>query len=107
MLPRERVITVINHGQPDRIPIYGWVRINIEEQINARFGSVEALEDRYEFDYAHIFGGPRCWDGDALGALREAVELWLTNARELGLLAEVRPTLRSKERYATPLEVAV
>lgn len=40
-------------------------------------------------------------------ALREAVELWLANARELGLLAEVRPTLRSKERYATPLEVAV
>ena len=40
-------------------------------------------------------------------ALRKAVELWLANAKELGLLAELRPTLRSAERYATPLEVAI
>ena len=40
-------------------------------------------------------------------ALREAVELWIENARELGLLAELRPTLESEERYAAPLEVAV
>ena len=40
-------------------------------------------------------------------ALQEAVELWLVNARKLRLLADVRPTLESKERYAAPLDVAV
>jgi len=58
MLPRERVIAVIEHRQPDRIPIYGWVRANLEPQITEAFGSVEAFEDKYEFDFAHLFGGP-------------------------------------------------
>ena len=40
-------------------------------------------------------------------ALREAVELWLANARRLGLLDELRAALETEERYATPLEVAV
>jgi uroporphyrinogen decarboxylase len=58
MLPRERVIQVIRHQKPDRIPLYGWVRANLEEPIKERFGSVEAFEDHYEFDFAHVFGGP-------------------------------------------------
>jgi uroporphyrinogen decarboxylase len=58
MLSRERVIAVIEHRQPDRIPIYGWVRANLEPQITEAFGSVEAFEDKYEFDFAHLFGGP-------------------------------------------------
>jgi len=40
-------------------------------------------------------------------ALREAVELWLGDARKLGLLAEISETLETEERYATPFEVAV
>ena len=40
-------------------------------------------------------------------ALQEAVELWIENAKELGLLKDIRSTLESGERYATPLEVAV
>ncbi len=40
------------------MPIYGWVRANLDEQITEAFGSAEAFEDRYEFDYAHLFGGP-------------------------------------------------
>jgi predicted RNase H-like HicB family nuclease len=40
-------------------------------------------------------------------ALQEAVELWVTNARKLGILSDVRPALEGKERYTTPLEVAV
>jgi predicted RNase H-like HicB family nuclease len=40
-------------------------------------------------------------------ALQEAVELWVANARELGLLDEVRPALERPERYTAPLEVAV
>lgn len=69
MLPRERVITVIRHGRPDRVPLYGWVRANMEKQIAGRFGSVEAFEDRYEFDYAHLFGGPGTYDGKELERL--------------------------------------
>jgi predicted RNase H-like HicB family nuclease len=40
-------------------------------------------------------------------ALQEAVELWIANARKLGLLADIRPSLESDERYTAPLEVAV
>ncbi len=64
MLPRERVITVIEHGVPDRMPIYAWVRANLSEPITERFGSVEAFEDHYEFDFAHLFGGPWCHNRD-------------------------------------------
>jgi uroporphyrinogen decarboxylase len=71
MLPRERVITVINHGEPDRIPIYGWVRANLEKEISEVFGSVEAFEDKYEFDFAHIFGGPSPYPGAEIKQLRQ------------------------------------
>jgi len=69
MLPRERVIKVINHEKPDRVPVYGWVRANLEAEITKAFGSVEAFEDKYEFDFAHIFGGPGSYPGDMLGEL--------------------------------------
>jgi len=72
MLPRERVIEVIRHNKPDRIPIYGWVRANLEEPISEAFGSVEAFEDHYEFDFAHIFGGPRPYAAEALDELRRS-----------------------------------
>ena len=40
-------------GQPiDRQPIYGWVSFNLGNEITARWGSVEAFEDKYEFDMA-------------------------------------------------------
>ncbi len=70
MLPRERVIKVINHEKPDRVPIYAWVRANLEDIINKAFGSVNAFEDKYEFDYAHIFGGPSPYSGVLLNQLR-------------------------------------
>ena len=70
MLPRERVIAVIEHRKPDRIPIYGWVRANLEEEITEVFGSVEDFEDRYEFDFAHLFGGPGPYPGETLEQLR-------------------------------------
>ena len=40
-------------------------------------------------------------------ALQEAVELWVSNARTLGLLDDVRPSLEQEERYTAPMEVAV
>ena len=58
MISRERVIGVIEHRRADRMPVYGWVGANLGNEISAAFGSVEAFEDRYEFDLSHIFGGP-------------------------------------------------
>jgi len=58
MLSRERVIRTIRRQPVDRMPVYGWLFGNLTEQLTAAFGSVEAFEDRYEFDYAHLFGGP-------------------------------------------------
>ena len=70
MLPRERVECVINHRKPDRIPIYGWVRANLEEPISEAFGSVEAFEDKYEFDFAHLFGGPTAYANETIRDFR-------------------------------------
>ncbi len=72
MRPRDRVIDVIEHRRPDRVPLYGWVRANLEAPIRQAFGSVEAFEDHYEFDYAHLFGGPNPYDGERLAGLRRA-----------------------------------
>ena len=54
----ERVRNTILGKPVDRQPIYGWVAWNMEEKINRRWGSAAAMEDYYEFDAAHIFGGP-------------------------------------------------
>jgi len=40
-------------------------------------------------------------------ALQEAAELWIANARELGILDDIRPVLEREERFTTPMEVAV
>jgi len=71
MISRERVIAVIEGRRPDRIPIYGWVRANLEKQISSVFGSVEKFEDRYEFDFAHLFGGPSLYNDKDIQRLRE------------------------------------
>jgi uroporphyrinogen decarboxylase len=64
MNSQERVRAVIAGQKPDRIPIHGWIFLNMKEAITARFGSVEAFEDKYEFDLAHLWGGPSCWIKD-------------------------------------------
>jgi uroporphyrinogen decarboxylase len=71
MLPRERVIATIRREPRDRIPVYGWVAWNLREKIDPHFGSPEALEDHYEFDYAHLFGGPACYAGDAFNGVEQ------------------------------------
>jgi len=58
MTSRERVSAIIRHQPTDRMPIYGWLRANMTPQISEVYGSVEAFEDRFEFDLAHLFGGP-------------------------------------------------
>ncbi|MBO5783715.1 MAG: hypothetical protein J6R33_01960 [Clostridia bacterium] len=57
-------------GQPyDRQPIYGWVYANLSNEITEHWGSVGAFEDKYEFDIAHLFGGPGCFNGDVINAI--------------------------------------
>jgi hypothetical protein len=72
MNSRERVVAVIEGRKPDRIPIYGWVRANMDEQITKEYGSCDAFEDKYEFDFAHLFGGPGRYVHEEMKALREA-----------------------------------
>jgi len=56
-----------------------WFRIvcdmkvqEFREAIDAAFGSQSALEDHYDFDFAHLFGGPGCYNGEDLEALRDS-----------------------------------
>lgn len=72
MNSRERVIAVIEGRKPDRIPVYAWVRANLEDQINKVFGSVEEFEDTYEFDFAHLFGGFGPYRSEEVEKNREA-----------------------------------
>ena len=67
----ERVRNVILGKPVDRQPIYGWVFANLEEKINEKWGSVAAFEDQYEFDMAHIFGGPWVFNNQVLAKIRE------------------------------------
>lgn len=66
----ERVRNTILGKAVDRQPIYGWVRENLGDEISAEFGSVDAFEDKFEFDAAHIFGGPWAFDGDTFDVIR-------------------------------------
>ena len=43
--------------------------------------------------------------GKARGRLSEAVDLYIENARALGILEQLRETLASTERFATFLEI--
>ncbi len=67
----ERVRNTILGKPVDRQPIYGWVRENLKEQITEHWGSVENFEDHYEFDMAHIFGGPRTFNEEVLKRIEE------------------------------------
>lgn len=43
----------------------------------------------------------------AVEALQEAVELFLANARHLGILTDLKPAMKSRRKFTTSLEVAV
>ncbi len=70
----ERVKNVLLGKEVDRQPIYGWVSANLSDPITRRFGSVAAFEDKYEFDMAHIFGGPGAYDKNKINALKSENE---------------------------------
>lgn len=64
MNSKELTTRVIKGESTKRTPVYGWVSANLDKQISAEFGSVQNFEDKYEFDLAHIFGGPRPYKKD-------------------------------------------
>lgn len=113
MSPRERVTRVIRHEPADRIPIYGWVSANLTPQLTEAFGSVEAFEDHYEFDYAHIFGGPPTFPQEAVEQLRTAsggtidppaaLDLPMSDPNDTQAYADVRNAIRrhkeERERF--------
>lgn len=66
MTSTERVKRTIAGKNTDRVPVYGWVSANLSNEISAAYGSVESFEDKYEFDAAHLFGGPGPFDGAAI-----------------------------------------
>ena len=70
MNANQRVHNCILGKELDRQPVYGWVSENLSDEISAVFGSVAAFEDRYEFDAAHIFGGPWSFDGETFDRIR-------------------------------------
>ena len=70
----ERVKNTLLGKPVDRQPIYGWVSANLTEQISEVYGSVEAFEDKYEFDAAHIFSGLSPYNQELLTKLREENE---------------------------------
>lgn len=66
----ELVSKVIKGESVNRTPVYGWVRKNLSNQLTESFGSVENFEDKYEFDMAHIFGGPSPYNKSEIEELR-------------------------------------
>ena len=67
----QRVRNVLLGKTVDRQPIHGWVKDGMSKPIIETFGSVEAFEDKYEFDMAHIFGGPVIYNRELLNKIKE------------------------------------
>jgi len=65
----ELVGMTLRGENPGRTPVYGWLRENLSDVIAEAFGSVEAFEDYYEFDMAHLFGGPAIYSDESIAGI--------------------------------------
>ncbi|HDP34974.1 MAG TPA: hypothetical protein ENN29_07680 [Candidatus Hydrogenedentes bacterium] len=113
MNSRDRVMAVINHEPPDRIPVYGWVSANLTDPITNMFGSVAAFEDAYEFDFAHLFGGPPTITAETLETARAAaggnvepatvLDMPFSDPDDMGAYADLRAQIKhhkdERERF--------
>lgn len=68
----ELVAQTIRGNNPGQTPIYGWIAWNLDWAGNENYKTYQAFEDKYEFDMAHIFGGPSCFDNDKINALKNS-----------------------------------
>ena len=66
--------TIRGENDTGRTPLYGWVSANLDKPITEKFGSVQAFEDLYEFDAAHLFGGPGSLNMGEYDKIRESGE---------------------------------
>ena len=66
----ERVRRALLGQEVDRTPIYGWLSANLGEPINRVYGSLAALEEKYQFDIVHLFAGPGCFNTPLLDDIR-------------------------------------
>ena len=57
----ELVAETIRGNNPGRTPVYGWIAWNLDWE-HSQWGDYKKFEDEYEFDMAHIFGGPYPFD---------------------------------------------
>jgi len=74
MNSRQLTAKTIKGENTGRTPVYGWVSANLDKEISAEFGSVKNFEDHYEYDLAHIFGGPRPYKKEQFKELIESGE---------------------------------
>lgn len=70
MTSTERVTNLILGKPYDRQPIYGWLYGNLTTEIDDMFGSLDQLEDKYEFDMKHLFEGPGAFNEELMQRLR-------------------------------------
>ena len=75
----ERVRNIILGKPVDRQPIYCWTGSRIRDKICSKWGSIEAFQDHYEFDMAHIFGGPRTFKQETLDKIIVVEDGTVTN----------------------------
>lgn len=68
----ELVAETIKGNNPGRTPIYGWIGWNLDWKNNEKYKSHTVFEDKYEFDMAHLFGGPECFDDTKIEELRNS-----------------------------------
>ncbi len=66
-------------------------------------------EDKSYVSYCPELGVSSCGDSadEALNMLKEAVELYLVNAQQLGIWEDIRPALESEHRFTAAFQVAV
>jgi len=62
--------TILGKNNSTVTPVYGWLFENMRGKIQSEFGSVENFEDKYNFDLAHIFGGPQFCDIEEIERMR-------------------------------------
>ena len=104
MTGKERVSALIEGRRPDRVPLYGWLKANLSEEIEQAFGSVEAFEDRYEFDLSHIFARATPYAKETIESARSSLgrdlepsnllDLPMTDPGDMAFYDTVREELR-------------
>ena len=104
MTSKERVYRTIRGLSVDRTPVYGWLFMNLKDQIAQAFGSVEKFEDNYGFDMAHLFGGPSPFFYEKYEEIRrqegevtpeDALDIPLTDPDDMALYEDIKKPLRT------------